>query len=67
MIKLIVFVGGTSGSVNVQTFNDNLKTLQVLESRTIAIRKGLVYELLSARKIHNSSVLVFRAEIGRAE
>ena len=49
-IKLIVFVGGTSGSVNVQTFNDNLKALEVLESsKTNAIRKGLVYELLNAQ------------------
>jgi hypothetical protein len=48
-IKLIVLVGGTSGSVNVQTFNDNLKALQVLESKTNAIRKGLVYELLNAQ------------------
>ena len=29
-IKLIIFVGGTSGSVNVQIFNDNLNALQVL-------------------------------------
>jgi hypothetical protein len=43
-IKLIVFVGGTSGSVNVQT-----KALQDLESKTNAIRKGLVYELLNAQ------------------
>jgi hypothetical protein len=48
-IKLIVFVGGTSGLVNVQTFNDNLKALQVLKSKTNAIRKGLVYELLNAQ------------------
>jgi hypothetical protein len=47
-IKLIVFVGGTSGSVNVQTFNDNLKAHQVLESKTNAIGTGLVYELLNA-------------------
>jgi hypothetical protein len=42
-------VGGTSGSVNVQIFNDNLKELQVLESKRNAIRKGLVYELLNAQ------------------
>ena len=28
-IKLIIFVGGTSGSVNAQTFNDNLEELHV--------------------------------------
>ena len=48
-IKLIIFVGRTSGSLNVQTFNDNLKALQVLESKRNAMRKGLVYELLNAQ------------------
>jgi hypothetical protein len=42
-------VGGTRGSVNVQIFNDNLKELQVLESKRNTIRKGLVYELLNAQ------------------
>jgi hypothetical protein len=42
-------VGGASGSVNVQIFNDNPKALQVLESKRNAIRKGLVYELLNAQ------------------
>ncbi len=46
---MIIFVGGTNGSVNVQIFNDNLKELQVLESKRNAIRKGLVYELLNAQ------------------
>jgi hypothetical protein len=35
--------------VNLQIFNDNLKELQVLESKRNAIRKGLVYELLNAQ------------------
>jgi hypothetical protein len=56
-IKLIVFVGGTSGSVNgstcapheKQTFNDNLKEIHVIESKRNAIRKGLVYGLLNAQ------------------
>ena len=48
-IKLIIFVGGTNGSVNEKIFNDNLKELQVLESKRNAIRKGLVYELLNAQ------------------
>ena len=48
-IKLIIFVGGTRGSVNVQFFNNNLKELQVLESKRNAIRKGLIYELLNAQ------------------
>ena len=36
-IKMIIFVGVTSGSVNVQIFNDNLEELQVLESKRNAI------------------------------
>ena len=68
-IKLIMFVGGTSGSVIVQiAFNDNLEEFQVFESKRNAIRKGLrhslVYELLNA---HDTVLIVFRAEIGRAE
>ena len=31
--KLIVFVGGTCGLVHVQSFNDNLKELGVVESK----------------------------------
>jgi hypothetical protein len=46
---LIIFVGGTSGSVHVQTFNDNLKDFHVMKSKRNAIRKGLVYELLNAQ------------------
>jgi hypothetical protein len=38
---LIIFVGGTNGSVNEKIFNDNLEELQVLESKRNAIRKGL--------------------------
>jgi hypothetical protein len=30
-IKLIIFVGGSSGSVHAQTLNDNLEKLQVIE------------------------------------
>ncbi len=30
-VKLIIFVGGTCGSVHVQTFNNNLKELGVVE------------------------------------
>jgi len=48
-IKLIIFVEGTSGSVHAKTLNDNLKELQVIESKRNAIRKGLVYELLTAQ------------------
>jgi hypothetical protein len=47
--KLIVFVGGTCGSVHVQSFNDNLNELGVVKSKRGAIRKGLVQELLYAQ------------------
>jgi hypothetical protein len=48
-IELIVFVGGTCGSVHAQTFNNNLKELRVVESKRNTIRKGLVHELLDAQ------------------
>ncbi len=48
-IKLIIFVGGTCGSVHTQTFNNNLKELGVVESKRNIIRKGLVQELLNAQ------------------
>ena len=41
-VKLIIFVGGTCGSVHVQTFNNNLKELGVVESKRNTIRRGLV-------------------------
>ena len=47
--KLITFVGGTCGSVNETAFRNNLKELQVLGRMHDIIRKGLVYELLSAQ------------------
>jgi len=48
-IKLPIFVGGTCGSVHVQTLNDNLRELGVLESKRNTIRRGLVHELLNAQ------------------
>jgi hypothetical protein len=48
-IKLVVFVGGTCGSVHVQTLNNNLKELGVIESKRNTIRRGLVHELLNAQ------------------
>ncbi len=48
-IKLIIFVGGTCGSVHVQTLNNNLRELGVVESKRITIRRGLVHELLNAQ------------------
>ena len=46
-IKLVIFVGGTCGSVHVQTLNNNLKELGVIESKRNTIRRGLVHELLN--------------------
>ena len=48
-IKLLIFVGGTCGSIHVQTFNNNLRELGVLESKRNTIRRGLVHELLNAQ------------------
>jgi hypothetical protein len=46
---MLIFVGGTSGSLNVKTFNDNLKEIQVIESKWNAIRNGLAFEVLNAQ------------------
>jgi hypothetical protein len=48
-VKPIIFVGGTCGSVHVQTFNSNLKELGVVELKRNAIRRGFVHELLKAQ------------------
>ena len=48
--KLVVFVGSTCGSVHVQTLNNNLKELGVIESKRNTIRRGLVHELLNAQE-----------------
>jgi hypothetical protein len=48
-IKLVIFVGGTCGSVHVQTLNNNLKELGFIESKRNTIRRGLVHELLNAQ------------------
>ena len=61
-IKLLIFVEGTSGSVNVKTFNDNLKELQVIESKRNAIRTGLVFELLNAQDAALCSYFAQRTE-----
>ena len=48
-IKLIIFVGGTCGSVHAQMLNNNLKELGVVESKRNTVRKGLVHELVNAQ------------------
>jgi hypothetical protein len=59
-IKLIIFVGGTCGSVHTQTFN-NLKELGVVESERSIIQKGLVHELLDAQDTVLCSYFVQRS------
>ena len=45
-VQHIVFVGGTCGSVHIESFNKNMKVLGVLESQWDPIRKKLVRHLL---------------------
>ena len=59
-MKLVILVGGTRGSVHVQTLNNNLKELGVIESKRNTIRRGLVHELLNAQ----DTVLYFAQRSG---
>ena len=45
-VQQIVFLGGTCGSVHVESFNKNMKALGVLESKWDPIRQKLVRRLL---------------------
>jgi hypothetical protein len=45
-VQQLVFVGGTCGSVHVESFNENMKALGVLESKWDLIRQKLVSRLL---------------------
>jgi hypothetical protein len=45
-VQQLVFVGGTCGSVHVESFNKNMKSLGVLESKWDLIRQKLVRHLL---------------------
>ena len=45
-VQQIVFVGGTCGSVHVESFNKNMKALGVRESKWDPIRQKLVRRLL---------------------
>jgi hypothetical protein len=62
-VKLIIFVGGTCGSVHVQTFNNNLKELGVVKSKRNLIRKGFVHELLNAQDT-DGPVFILCTKIG---
>jgi hypothetical protein len=46
LVQQIVFVGGTCGSLHVESFNRNVKALGVRESKWDPIRKKLVRRLL---------------------
>jgi hypothetical protein len=46
-VQQIVFVGGTCGSIHVESFNKNMKALGVLDSKWDPIRKKLVKRLES--------------------
>ena len=45
-VQQLVFVGGTCGSVHFESFNENMKVLEVLESKWDLIRQKLVRLLL---------------------
>ena len=45
-VQQVVFVGGTCGSIQVESFNRNMKALGVLEGKWDPIRKKLVRRLL---------------------
>jgi len=68
-----VFVGGTCGSVDVESFNRIMKALGVLESKWDPIRKKLVRHLLeeqdqganSARRPELNDQIVIKGRAGK--
>ena len=48
-IEQLVFVGGTCGSVSVESFNKNLKLLEVPEGRWSRLRQRMARRLLEAQ------------------
>ena len=46
LVQHIVFMGRTCGSIHVESFNKNMKSLGVLESKWDPIRKKLARRLL---------------------
>jgi hypothetical protein len=54
-VQQIVFVGGTCGSVHVESFNKNMKALGVLERKWDLIRQKLV------RRLHEEQDKILRA------
>ena len=45
-VEQLVFVGGTCGSVNMETFNQNLKLLEVPEGKWSRLRQRMARRLL---------------------
>ncbi len=62
-IQQLVCVGGTCGSVHVESFNKNMKALGVLESKWDPIRQKLVSRLLEEQDTHSPLPRVWR-EVG---
>ena len=60
--KQITFVGGTCGLVNVTIFEENLKELQVLESKWGKIRADLARKLLEEQ---DTVFIVLRNQVGQ--
>jgi hypothetical protein len=62
-VQQLVFVGGTCGSVHVESFNENMKALGVLESKWDLIRQKLVRRLLEE---HDKVLRAYFAQKGGA-
>ena len=52
-VEQLVFVGGTCGSVNVVTFNQNLKLLEVPEGKWSRLRQRMARQLLEEQDTLN--------------
>ena len=63
--KQITFVGGTCGSVNVTSFEENLKELQVLESKWGKMRADLARKLSTGRTRHGVQTVLLRNQVGQ--
>ena len=59
-VQQIVFVGGTLGSVHVESFNKNMKALGVLESKWDLIRQKLVRRLLEEQMMMMPFICSYR-------
>ena len=60
-----MFVGGTCGSVHVESFNSNMKAFGVLESKWDLIRRKLVRRLLEEQDTVLRSYFAQRGRVSR--